>query len=328
MRFVLSLSCVCALVACPVVGEGEGEGAEGEGEGEGAEGEGEGEGEGGARFVAVGYGGRRLTSVDGRVWDNDIEDAANGGDDDNLFRGVCAGVVDGVTVVLAVGGSVQGRVARSIDGGASWTQIVDDDGWIGGCAFHDSVFVFVGSARSARSLDGGLTLVDQATHFLANGNWEMRDVEVVDGVFVAVGDTGVSTSIDGVTWPDPSGPVDVFRIAAGNGVAVVVGAGKHATSSDLVVWDEVADGANDLVFAEGQFLLVGEGFRLTSTDGATFLRANQPAMGRVSFGVVDGVPTWLGANFSDVRRLSTDGENWTDVANDGGNAIDDIVFVD
>src|SRR5688572_27729099 len=97
-----SLALVAAfVVACPAPptegGEGEGEegeGEEGEGEGEGEEGEGEGEGEEGegevnasARFIAVGYGGRRLTSLDGRAWQNDQEDNANGGDDDQLLRG-------------------------------------------------------------------------------------------------------------------------------------------------------------------------------------------------------------------------------------------------
>src|SRR5688572_22291212 len=36
-------------------------------------------------FVAVGYGGRRMSSLDGVTWDNDIIVDPNGGDDNNLF---------------------------------------------------------------------------------------------------------------------------------------------------------------------------------------------------------------------------------------------------
>jgi hypothetical protein len=317
------------------VAEGEGEGEEGEGEeGEGEEGEGEGEGEGeafSARFVAVGYGGRRLTSEDGRAWTNDVEDAAAGGDDDDLLRGSCAGTLNGARIVLAVGGSAQGRVMRSVDGGERWTEIVDDEGWIGACAFDGSTFVFVGSARSARSLDGGLTLVDRETHFLEpGGSWEMRDVIFVDelGRFVAAGDLGVSTSDDGVVWTDPTGPQNLFRVAHGNGVVVVMGPSVRASSSDLLAFNDQATASiNDIVFAEGRFLIVGEGFRQTSANGVDWVQENQPAMARVVFGVVDGAPVYVGAQFSDRRRLSSDGISWEDVANDDGNAIDDLVFI-
>ncbi len=341
---------VMLLAGCPLPGGTDGIAPPREGEGEGNEGEGEevgeGEGEGAdvsARFVAVGYGGRRLTSTDGRAWDNDVEDVAGGGDDDQLLRGACTGVVDGVTVVLAVGGSAAGRVLRSVDGGLSWTAIVDDDGWIGACAFSGHEFVFVGSARSARSVDGGLSLVDRGVHFEKGGNWEMRDVAFVaqpdgDGQFIAVGDLGVSTSSDGVAWTAPAGPQNLFRLtsSADGETVVVVGPSLRASSpsTNLVDWNEQAgSGFGDVGFAralnggQGLFLVVGEGFGETSPDGVTWTRQAQPAMARLVVGVVDGVETVVGANYADVRRLSTDGVTWQDVANDGGNAIDDLVFV-
>ncbi len=301
--------------------------AEGEGEGEPAEGEGEGEGEiASPRFIAVGYGGRRLTSADGSAWGNDVAVVEGGGDDDNLLRGVCAH--DGV--VLAVGGSGHGVVRRSIDGGESWTTTVNDArGWIGACAFnHDGVAVFVGSARSSRSVDGGVTLIDHENRFYAGGNWQMRDVIVVDDTFVAVGDLGVSNSVDGINWTDPAGPRNLSRAAHGNGHTVVVGGALHAHSTDLTTWTETAHGGvGDIVFADGGFLIVGEGFDLSSVDGVEFVQHAQPAMSRVAVGVVDGASVYVGINYPDVRRTSSDGRTWSEPIRDDKNAIDDLLFV-
>jgi hypothetical protein len=50
-------------------------------------------------------------------------------------------------------------------------------------------------------------------------------------------------------------------------------------------------------------------------------------MSRVAFGLVNGQPRYVGANFPDQRRVSSDGVTWTDTARDDQNAIDDFVFV-
>jgi hypothetical protein len=283
-----------------------------------------------------------LTSDDGQQWEHDIADVVNGGDDDRLLRGVCVGDSSGDAIVVAVGGSGQGRVLRSADGGAAWSSVVDDRGWIGACAFgvvdDTPQFVFVGSARSDRSLDGGQTLVDHANHF-DGSSWHMRDVVFVaagalgDGRarFVAVGDRGISQSFDGVSWSNPVGPSGLFRVAVGAGRLVAVGGGVLATSTDATTWTTqpggVTGGGNDIHYADGRFLVVGEGYRLTSTDGLAWSRASQLALGRVTAGVIDGVTVWLGANWPDARFRSLDGVDWTPAGRDNGNAIDDLVFV-
>jgi hypothetical protein len=271
-----------------------------------------------------------LTSADGLVWSNDVAEVDNGGDDDRLLRGACVGVVDGQTTVLAVGGSALGVVRRSIDGGASWTVVDDELGWIGACAFNDDgVAVFVGSARSARSLDGGLTLVDHDTHFGEGGSWEMRDVIAVDSGFVAVGDLGASISSDGVAWTEPAGPAGLSRVASGNGILVAVGSGQLAHSPDGVTWTTLDAGGtvNDVVFAEGRFLIVGEGFTLSTVDGTAPQRQSAPAMGVVTVGVVDGQTVYVGSGWPDARSRSTDGITWSAVARDDRNAIADLVFL-
>jgi hypothetical protein len=328
---------------------------DGDGEGEGthtAEGEGEvsseGEGEGGQpstrgpRFVAVGYGGRRLWSREGVTWQGDVEDVAHGGDDDRLLRGACVGAdTDGAQVLLAVGGSSQGRVLRSTDGGDTWTSYSDDRGYLGACAFGVvsgvGVFVVVGSARSDRSVDGGRTLVDHATHY-DQGSWHMRDVIFVPGLgsdstafFLAVGDRGITTSVDGVHWTTPVGPTGLFRVALGHGRLVAVGHNAWATSADGTTWTtDVASapsGGNDVAFADGRFMVVGSGFRSSSVDGLSWTRSEQPSLDHLVAGTVDGVVVWLGTRWPDVRLRSTDAETWTQVARDDGNALEDLVFL-
>ena len=173
-----------------------------------------------------------------------------------------------------------------------------------------------------------MSLVDHASHFLEGGNWEMRDVIVSSGVFVAVGDLGVASSDDGVTWTAPVGPRDLFRVASTGSVLVAVGLNKHARSTDLTTWTEVAvGGIGDVVFADDRFLIVGEGFGLTSSDGLNFVEHAQPAISRVAVGVVGGTSLYVGFNYPDVRRTSRDGRTWSEPARDDKNAIDDVIFV-
>ncbi len=70
-----------------------------------------------------------------------------------------------------MGGSGRGVVRRSTDGGESWATVDDDRGWIGACTFNDDgVATFVGSATSARSVDGGVTITDLQNRFDDGGN--------------------------------------------------------------------------------------------------------------------------------------------------------------
>ena len=260
-------------------------------------------------------------------WDNDVEDGAGGGDDDNLLRGVCAG--DGV--IIAVGGAGNGRALRSIDGGATWTVSELGSGWLGGCAFgvvgDDRVFAAIGSGRAIRSVDGGLTWIDPEAHREGGRNWEMRDVAFLHGRFVAVGDTGTSTSVDGTGFSAPTGPPNLFRVAAGNGVWVAVGSGLRARSVDGITWTDEPTGGRDVAFAGDHFVMAGAGQLFFSPDGQEWESRGGPTFERLVAGEVLGQTVYIGTLWPDARRRSTDGTNWDEVARDGGNAIDDLVFV-
>ncbi len=304
-----------------VVGEGEGEGEGegdvlGEGEGEGDIAEGEGEMEAPAFFFAVGYGGRRLTSLDGHVWQNDHSDVAHGGDDDDLLRDACFGH----GVYLAVGGSRVGRMLTTTDG-VDYSQFTDDRGWLGGCAFGNGMFVAVGSDRSIRSLDDGVTWTDPTTQRVGGLNWQARDLAFGAGRFVAAGDHGLSTSIDGVAWSTPTGP-SMEHVAFGRGIWIALGDGSRGRSTDGVHWTFEGGGGRDVVFDGERFVSVG-GFGVqTSSDGVAWQQQPGPGQELVAYG--RGV--YVGATWSNRRRASNDLVGWSEVGSDDGNALAALVF--
>jgi hypothetical protein len=82
-----------------------------------------------------------------------------------------------------------------------------------------------------------------------------------------------------------------------------------------------------VAFAEGRFLVVGEGFSLSTVDGTELQRQSAPAMGVVAVGVVDGQTVYVGSGWPDARQRSTDGVTWSAAARDDKNAIADLVFL-
>jgi hypothetical protein len=327
----LEVAMLCSLAwsfaACPAPTRphaGEGEGAAGEGEGEGVAGEGEGTSS--PFFVAVGFGGRRMSSADGTAWSNDASDAQNGGDDDNLLRGVCTGVANGKRLAVAVGGSIKGRILTSTDG-ATWTTALSDDlGWLGGCAFNadGSIIVAAGSGRAIRSVDGGATWTDPQVEFFGGNGWQLRDVAFLGGVFGAVGDAGTSTSSDGVTWTAPSGPTKLAHVAAGNGAWVAVGNDQRAHSSDAINWTvDAVSGVQSVTFDGSRFVVVGNFLAQFSSDGASFDEHSiAPAPNLIAF----GANAYVSSSFPNARQISTDALTWSDVASDQGNPLSAIAF--
>ena len=118
-----------------------------------------------------------------------------------------------------------------------------------------------------------------------------------------------------------------IQAQANSAIAKSAGAAVSAVSVNGVDWSNAGEGGNDIVFGDGRFVIVGEGYGIVTENGVDATRHNQPPLGRVAFGVVDGAPTWLGFNFPAVRRVSTDGESWQNVADDRGNAVDDLLFL-
>ncbi|MFT3767946.1 MAG: hypothetical protein QM820_21050 [Minicystis sp.] len=263
------------------------------------------------RFVAVGYGGRRLSSTDGIAWTHDIVVDPNGGDDDNLFRGV--GYADGV--FIAVGGSSKGQNATSPDG-AGWTFGPPGTAWLADVVPLNGALVTAGgNGLRQRSLDGGVTWVDATGYYAGH----YRAIAAGNGMAVAAGhtygDTHVgltSTTTDGKTWtPEVTGGVAFHSIAFGNGVFVAAGDTRCSTSTDGQAWKDCAgvsgSGFDGVVFANDRFILGdGAGYWL-STDGASWQHQDGEHHGVAAYG--EGL--YVALDWPDRISTSPDLKTWT-----------------
>ena len=199
-------------------------------------------------FVAVGYGGLRMISEDGKKWSDIQETAKDGGDDDNLLFNV----VFFKGEAFAVGGGAgRGRVMTTSDG-RSWTEVyktnsrvcplvLGDKGFVAGCG--DKMIL---SKDGKTWADGGRVASKDGVHF--------RRAAFGNGVYVFSGDAdeyAISKRTD-------------FRYSTVDGQTMI------AKQIDMVP-------TRGLAFGAGQFVLVGmDGFRQVSTDGKAWTQADQP----------------------------------------------------
>jgi hypothetical protein len=217
-------------------------------------------------IVAVGYGGRRMRSLDlGVQWGDLVEDDPDGGDDENLLR--AATFADGLFV------AVGWRILTSVDG-VSWDDhSVDGQQLCGGVAHGNGVFVCVGGCGNSYRSSDGLAWSEGGNATEGLGCAHMRSLAFGNGVFVAAGDQGrVSTTGDGVDWSAPADE-DVSRVVFRDGEFIAQGEGLYKTSTDGVSWTE-HDGEADVADQGLGVWLRGEwkGKIDRSTDGVAYDR--------------------------------------------------------
>lgn len=241
-------------------------------------------------LVVVGYGQRRVRSLDGTNWTDFAEVTPNGGDDDDLFRGI--GYGDGVLV--AVGGSALQLVRTSSDGGVTWSNAAKTPGgWLGDVVYTNGRFIAAGgNGRRVRSSDHGATWTDpqpyQAVHY--------RSMATNGTIAVAVGHTYgsmpsdptfgvIASTTTGVDWVERDRSGAHFGcIAYAAGVFVACGyAGRYSTSSDGVTFTTqtlagipanasgrvIHDGTRFLWSVNGQIYESATGASWTQVAGAT-----------------------------------------------------------
>ncbi|MES1164825.1 MAG: hypothetical protein ABUR63_03635, partial [Verrucomicrobiota bacterium] len=278
-------------------------------------------------FVGVGYGGRRVRSVDdGMTWIDDTAITAAGGDDANLLRTVGWGGGQFVALGFRVITSPNGRDWH--DYGATIGQ------WIGTVVHAQGQYVGAGGYGLRGTSADGVTWVHHdidtiATHSdMGHGLIFTSDR---GGRFVSANDDGRrSHSADGKAWMFSTGALTTRTtdLAAGNGVVVGVGGTGVVVSSDAgATWTDAAQlaaAATSIVFAQGHFTATGAGHVFTSTNGTTW--TDRPVAGLVSGGLAYGHGTYI--NVSGVRlRRSTDGVTWAaPVVLSGTNGITCVVF--
>lgn len=278
--------------------------------------------------VAVGYGTRRVRSDDGLEWTDFVEVDPDGGDDDNLLRGI--GYGDGI--FLAVGGAGAGFSMRSFDGIAWQDENHELGSFVSDVAWSDDTFVAAGgNGLRVRSLDGGVTWQDDGPYYSGH----FRAIAAGNGVFVAVGHTYgdtnvglVDTTLDGAEW---SGEQLVGAPYGGLGLAFGAGtfvsrdeSGALRTSDDGQAWSSVVqqlDGGGAVIFADGGFVTAGSGAYWTSEDGSTWDELASPDV-RSPVGFVAG--QWLTLGWPATIDASSDLLAWQNVFAPGGSGLTDV----
>jgi hypothetical protein len=170
------------------------------------------------------------------------------------------------------------------------------------------------------------------SHALPAGeSWS--SVKWLDNRFVATGwvsdhsnDTTIGiimTSTDGANWTivestSTTPPTLWFSVAFGNGVFVTIGEyGEVATSTDGVTWTSQTNlpgrpQALSILYAGGQFVVVGNNFAAVSTDGTTWttgLLTDDDYWNNLTYGNGTYVAVSNASNNS--FATSSDGLNWT-----------------
>jgi hypothetical protein len=240
-----------------------------------------------ARFIIVGYAGRRIASADGMSWTesplvtkppwgNGATIQPVDGDNEWILRGVCYG--NGL--FIAVGGNGTNGMMLTSPDGYNW-EVNPKSQTNDGCAYGNGVYV----TQSLWSTDGKTW-----THNTKQPTGS-RVLKFGVGKFVAVGDaTGnVSYTTDGKAWTelpikytgnlgDGKGYND---LTFGNGHFYAI---KSGTGHQFFEWDGVSDtsftetplssiiGTDDplgILYGGGHLLIEGNGFYYDRPDGST-----------------------------------------------------------
>jgi hypothetical protein len=280
------------------------------------------------RFVAVGYGLRRLVSDDGMTWRNDTAEADEAKWKDKNF--LLRGVTFGKGVIVAVGGSSTSRILVSADG-KEWKDHSVQHNFLGDVAFGNELFVAVGYQRALVSKSG----TEWGTPIaLRDASW--RRIEFGNGRFVATGlpsstdpESGcVATTTDGAKWtskivPDKAVPHD---IAFGNGRFVIVGSrGLRESSRDGTTWEnrtlgEKGELLQSVIWTGKEFLAAGNRGAYASADGLKWEKSAVRLPSRSCFG--GGV--FVGCSAGRFT-YSADGKAWKHAKADGTLQITKII---
>ncbi len=225
-------------------------------------------------LVLVGYGARRVRSLDGLTWTDLQQLTPTGGDDENLFRGVTFGG----GLFVAVGGSSHGFTMTSRDG-ITWENENRAAGaWIGNVGYLQGQFVAAGgNGLRIRSTDSAKTWKDAAGY----QDIHYRDLVVGLNMAVAVGHTyagvgAICTTSDGTTWVTRVSTGATFNsVAFGHDTFVAVGnTGRLAYSFDGVSWVDVTTlqttEGESVVFTGTEFIASMGAKSFRSSDGVTW----------------------------------------------------------
>ena len=236
-------------------------------------------------FVAVGYGGRRMSSRDGRTWENDTRWSDVAADDDNVLFNVAFGLGR----FVAVGGAAKGRIVATRDG-KDWRELPAPRGRVATIVFGRGRFIAAHDAELLWSADGDKFEPGEKLDW--PGSVHARRAAWGDGEAgprcVIIGDLDLwaekkrvswrASTEDGTRYTSRALDTPAARdVAYGSGHWVVVGPdGLIESSHDGQTWTrrETAPGHDfsRIVWTGARFLVSGGKTAWSSPDGVAWAK--------------------------------------------------------
>lgn len=295
-------------------------------------------------FVAVGYGGRRISSTDGAHWENDQRWSDESKDDDNVLFNIAFGF----DRFIAVGGGARvGHILSSQDG-ITWKSLGDWKGRVATIAFgggtvpnrmvagHDSQLLvstdgeqftpgaklpIPGSIRARRSAfgsgEGGsrFVIIGDVDHAVLGRRVSWR-AATEDGISLQ------SIAVDSAPASD---------IAYGSGHFVVVGPdGLIESSHDGQNWQRRASepdaNFSHVTWTGTRFIATGAASTWSSSDAITWSREKSHIPGSVGWGREPGHPLGIGFAWDGHLLSSRDFIEWKRVPLSPGPSFQAVAF--
>ena len=275
-------------------------------------------------YVAVGYGGRRMTSKDGQTWENVQQWADKGADDSNNLMGLAYGL--GKFVCVGGGGWTRetqaGHILVSTDG-KDWKEVAKYPFRVNPVLFFGDRFVAGGPTKQLLySTDGekwneGET-IKMPAEFPSYALW-FRSGAAGNGVFAFMG----NANKDQKTWwcltTRDGAKIESLSFTAPGSKGLAFGAGKFVavnpdglfTSPDAKTWQQVngapADEYKGIVWSGKQFILGGKNNTYASADGIAWKPFGSKPPGNIVLADEHGyiATGWPGKMF-----FSPDGQTW------------------
>lgn len=237
-------------------------------------------------FVAVGYGGRRMSSHDGRTWENETRWSDVAADDDNVLFNVAFGLGRFIAVG---GGAAKGRIVTTRDG-KEWRELPALRGRVATIVFGGGRFIAGHDAELLWSVDG--ETFETGEKLAWKGSTHARRAAWGDGEAgprcVLIGDIDLWETKQRVSWraSTKDGASYTSRtldtrpardVAYGSGHWVVVGPdGLIESSHDGQNWQrcetEPGQDFSRIVWTGTRFLVSGGKVAWSSPDGLTWTK--------------------------------------------------------
>jgi hypothetical protein len=276
-------------------------------------------------FLAVGHGGHRMLSKDGKAWEKHVAWGQPKHDQNDLnvaahFKGA----------FFAGGGYSSGRLTATRDGTAWSDGVIPGSSPVFGLeVFGDTLYAIDLRGKVFKSADGEAWELVARAEMPTATHW-VRGTVQGNGIIVGSGDYGPAVAFDpktnAVTVTQMAGQTDKNatwqRVAFGNGVFVVGGqAGLLAATKDGKAWennrtDPARGDVQCVEFTGADFLASTTKGALRSADGRTWEPAAAPPARQVR-----RVGDWLYTSTYPPSRLARSrdgGKTWEALPNEPG----------